>query len=110
MTFDKGIILSEVLETYLTVFILLVPDLDRIKSPVMWYHGIFNMYFFWRQHFQRENLPEWYFLFVFNRNTVPQLLSLNTCILKKYFAICNFSRILPVIKLSRYFLLLLLQT
>lgn len=54
MTFDKGIILSEVLETYLTVFILLVPDLDRIKSPVMWYHGIFNMYSFLEATFPKR--------------------------------------------------------
>jgi len=38
MTSDKGIIHSEVLETYLTVFILLVPDFYRIKSSKL--HGI----------------------------------------------------------------------
>lgn len=38
---DKGIIHSEVLEMYLTAFILLVPDFERIKIfKVMWYHGI----------------------------------------------------------------------
>lgn len=41
MMSDKGIIHSEVLEMYLTAFILLVPDFERIKIfKVMWYHGI----------------------------------------------------------------------